>query len=84
MEVRKWTSEQGCEKPSSDLYNEKDENVAFIMRRGGCSHFEKAKNVHRVGGKLTIVILETDQDPEDYIPVGPDDSKLSRVLLICV
>lgn len=76
MTLRKWNTDDGCNPPDKSLFVTEEDNtrgaVAFIMKRGGCTYYKKAQNVHRAGGRLAIVMFNSEnEDPEGVIPIGP-------------
>lgn len=86
--LKLYSDSLGCNPPKKEII-EKEEasNVAFIMNRGGCKYFNKAQNIHIVGGRLGIVILDNNDDPSSIIPVigdiqGEDNASLPPIMII--
>ena len=53
-------------------------NTAFLMKRGGCTYFQKAEMTRRAGGNLAIVALvDPHEEPESVIPIAPKARKLN-------
>lgn len=80
MILKKWDTEDGCNPPSDDMMISEDDQqrglYAFIMKRGGCTYYQKALNVHSAGGRLAIVMFNDEaEDPEGVIPIGPKHRK---------
>jgi hypothetical protein len=79
MVLKKWSTEFGCSAPSSTLIEPDEEGneeiVAYIMKRGDCTYYKKAENVNLAGGRLAIVAMVDDTDPERVIPIGPKTRK---------
>lgn len=76
MILRKWNSDDGCNPPDKSLFVTEEDNrkglVAFLMKRGGCTYYQKAQNVHSAGGRLAIVMFnDENEDPDGIIPIGP-------------
>jgi len=71
MDVKLWSSEFGCDSPASNILDKENKPIAYIMKRGGCTYLQKASNVRLAGGKLAIVVLDSEYaDPDSIIPTG--------------
>lgn len=74
VKVFTFDDELACYPPSDAMLQIKSNKPkAFLVRRGGCSYEEKARNAHRAGARVIIVYQDTDQkDSDDKSPVRPD------------
>lgn len=73
IRLKLWSDETGCTEPTKDILNTHNTPTAYLMKRGGCNYYQKAKNVHIAGGRLAVVMVnKEDQDPKDIIPIVPN------------
>jgi hypothetical protein len=49
-------------------------NKAYIVKRGECEFYTKAKFAGKENAKLVIVVLDEHDDPKDIIPISTKDS----------
>lgn len=74
VKVFTFDDELACYPPSDAMLQIKSTKPkAFLVRRGGCSYEEKARNAHRAGARVVIVYQDTDEkDADDKSPIRPD------------
>ena len=91
MVLVKAPTDDGCavpmieELPTNTGPTESPMNTAYIMKRGNCTFYKKAQNIHQMGGKLAIVTLnKKHNNPAYIIPIGPkqQSDKIPPVILI--
>ena len=65
-------NEYGCDPFTSPLKEDKEHSPIVLVRRGNCSFVSKVRNIEHGGGKLAIIVDETDGEYPNQIIMVDD------------
>ena len=80
IQIFQWHTESGCEPPTEELFSlNSSYPKGFLMQRGGCTYRKQSRNVHRVGGRVTLVYRDNDDDIHSNLIGGDDEFDSSHM-----